>query len=213
MMINARKNEHKKQSRVLTIIAKIVRILSVPPLMVTMLAVVIELGKGDVFRSWQELAVFWICLALIPVLAYPLTVLFPALKKEGREGERNTAFVTSTVGYFLGLCCALISRNPHLIFVTGTYVCSVALLLVWNKLLKIRSSGHGCSVVGPFAFGIWYFGLPAVLPCVILYALILWASLYLKRHTLREFLGGSLICLIAMGISWLLCLASGVMPA
>ena len=43
MMINARKNEHKKQSRVLTIIAKIVRILSVPPLMVTMLAVVIEL--------------------------------------------------------------------------------------------------------------------------------------------------------------------------
>ena len=79
--------------------------------------------------------------------------------------------------------------------------------------MKIRSSGHGCSVVGPFAFGIWYFGLPAVLPCVILYALILWASLYLKRHTLREFLGGSLICLIAMGISWLLCLASGVMPA
>ena len=196
--------------RAASIIAKVIRILSVPPVMVTLLIAVILLGKREIFHSGWEIAVLWICLALIPALAYPIADLVPKLRRKGREGERNAAFITSAAGYLIGIVSAVLFKNPYLIFITGIYVCSVILLLMWNKLFKIRSSGHGCSVVGPLAISVWLFGLPAIPICLAIYAAILWASLYLKRHTLLEFLGGSLLCLISMLMSYLICLACGL---
>ena len=67
-------------------------------------------------------------------------------------------------------------------------------------------------MVGPLLFGSFCFGLPAFLLCAGLYGLILWASLYLKRHTPGEFLGGSAICLLSTGICAAVCLMTGLLP-
>lgn len=192
-------------------LAQIIRIVSVPPVMVALLAVLLYTADNGVFRNIGDVLAALICLALLPAAAYPLSLLFPRLKRQGREGQRNLAFITSCVGYAAGFTYALARGSGRLICLTGIYVISVILLALCNKVLHRRASGHGCSVVGPLVIAALCFGFPAFLLCTGLYFAILWASLYLKRHTLPEFLTGSLICLAAIGISAGLCSLAGIL--
>ena len=77
--------------------------------------------------------------------------------------------------------------------------------LLWNKVFRLRASGHGCSVTGPVLLAGWYLGLPGIVVSALCYVLIFWASVTAKRHKWDEFLGGSVLCFAACGISWLLC--------
>ena len=51
----------------------------------------------------------------------------------------------------------------------------------------------------------WYLGLAGIIAGALCYLLIFWASVTTRRHKPDEFLGGSVLCFAACGISWLLC--------
>lgn len=76
------------------------------------------------------------------------------------------------------------------------YFLSVLILTILNKVFKIRASGHACSCTFPYLVLIYYFGGYATVICLILYLAEFWASVYLKRHTRKEFLVGTVIAWI-----------------
>lgn len=68
---------------------------------------------------------------------------------------------------------------------------SVVALTILNKVCKVRASGHACSCTMPYLLFSYFFGLRAVPVCVALYLAEFWASVRLKRHTVKEFILGS----------------------
>lgn len=189
-------------------IAKFVRVLTVPPLMAAALILTMRLSPAGVIDSTSVALLSLLFLALVPILAYPIAAAIKPLRDKGREGQRNTAFVMSVLGYTgAGVYGALSGLSAQVLFIYGTYFFSVALLLVCNKLLKLRASGHACSVIGPMLLIIYFVGGWSVPICLAAYGASFWASLALKRHTLREYLLGTLCCILAGLMSWIIYLA------
>ena len=77
-MINLITKEH---------IAKIIRILSVPPIMVSIFILILDIHKNNIFRNSTEITIMIVLLGLVPALAYVLSGLVPKVKKQGREGQ------------------------------------------------------------------------------------------------------------------------------
>ena len=183
--------------------ARVIRILSIPPVMATGLVILLAF-KDHNFRDPAEVAMTILFLAVFPVLAYPLSAAIPGVRAKGREGQRNLAFLMTAIGYLLGMFYGIfISKNPSLIMLYGIYLLSVILLLIANKLLRLRASGHGCSVTGPLFFLGYFLGPAGLVAGLTLFGFILWASVVAKRHTVREFISGACICLLSIGIVFL----------
>ncbi len=181
-------------------IAHIIRVVSVPPVMVAILIVLLFTLRDDVFASTAEMVISLTCLSIVPMLAYPLSVIIPAFKRKGRDGQRSLAMYLSGVSYlavFIYGFAAGTGNNPKLVY-TG-YFMSVIILLVANKIFHVRASGHACSVSGPLVYTAYFLGIWGIVVGAFLWGVILWASLYMKRHTLTEFLLGTLTCLVSFG--------------
>lgn len=182
--------------------AKSIRVLSVPPVMVTVLLLLLNRWKPYFFRTRTEIfiSIFW--LGIVPVLAYPMQKILPHWKQKGREGQRKLAFFFSMAGYsaaFVWSLAAGVGKEIQLI--CSTYFLSVVLLIICNKGFHFRASGHACSVTGPLLLLVYFVGWKSILPCVAAAALIVWSSLVLKRHTCRELAGGAVACVIAFAVS------------
>lgn len=187
-------------------LAYLVRIVSVPPVMVTLLVLVLMAFADGFFSTKLEILAMLLFLAIIPLLAYPLFWAIPRVRRKGREGQRNLAFALTAAGYALGWFYGVfVSRNREQILVYTIYLISLLLLLLWNKVFKLRASGHACSVTGPTVLAGWYLGPAGIAAGAVCYLLIFWASVTAKRHKWDEFLGGSVLCFAACGLSWLLC--------
>ena len=79
-----------------------------------------------------------------------------------------------------------------------------------NKLLHRKASGHACGVAGPAALLI-YFGVPAWIPALLVLAAVWWASLVMRRHTLGQLAGGTVIPVAVMAVIRLVVgLAAGI---
>lgn len=195
----------EKKNNVALRIAKIVRVSSVPPFMVTILIILLYFLREGIFSSWIDAVVSIATLAVIPVLAYPLSWIIPMLREKGREGQRNLAFALNPVGYVLAFLYGLISgaTNDLMILYTA-YLMSVIVLLLFNKVFRFRASGHACAVTGPIVIISYYLGLWGLLGGTLLYGAIMWALLIMKRHTIKEFILGSVTSTAAFFISVLL---------
>ena len=184
--------------------AKAIRIVTIPPILVGILTVLLINIRPGLFRSPADIVLCLICLAIIPVLAYPLQPLLPSFRGKGREGQRRLAFILSFSGYAAGVIIGLISGvSAELQFIFNTYLVSVLILIIFNKLLHLRASGHACSITGALLFLIFFAGPAAVIPCIIIFILIIWSSLVLKRHTPLDLTLGSLVCAISFFINYL----------
>jgi hypothetical protein len=196
----------KKVSRAEDWIAKLVRILSVPPIMATVMVLLLRLTRPVLFKSPADLWLSLLFLAAVPVLAYPVSWLVPALRERGRDGQRTLAFVFAFIGYICGVLYALLfRRSSGLLMLFLIYFFSALVLTVFNKVLHIRASGHASSVTGPIGYLCaavvgWCYLLGALL-----FGFILWASVRIKRHTVPEFLIGSLSCVFSALLAWLIC--------
>ena len=84
-------------------IAMFIRVISIPPFMVTYLLAGLYLFREGVFANSGEFIAALLFLAVIPALAYPFAEVVPPLKKGGRPAQRKTAFVFSVIGYIGGL--------------------------------------------------------------------------------------------------------------
>ena len=186
-------------------VAHIVRIVSVPPVMVGILLLLLYTLREDVFASRWEFAASWGGLTVLPVLAYPVSAMIPALREKGREGRRSLAMYFSTVGYVAVFVYGLIAGvGTGLMHIYAGYLFSVVIILVGNKVFKVRISGHACSVSGPLVYSGYFLGLWGILVGIVCWIVILWASLVMKRHTFREFVFGTLTCLFSFAVGWLI---------
>ncbi len=181
-------------------LAHIIRIVTIPPVMVAGLLVLLFTLRGDVFANTPEMIVSMSCLAVLPVLAYPLSVIIPAVRRKGRDGQRSLAMYLSAVGYlavFIYGFAADVGDALKLVY-TG-YFLSVMIILLCNKVFHVRASGHACSVSGPLVYTAYFLGVWGIVVGAVLWGVILWASLIMKRHTLLEFILGTLTCLVSFG--------------
>ncbi len=185
--------------------AKIIRIISVPPVMITLLLVILNTTRPDIFRNNVEVLTSIILLGIVPVLAYPFQLLSSSLEDRGRIMQRKLAFIFSLIGYATALLWAiLVHTSKELLMICATYFISVVILTFFNKVLKKRASGHACSITGPLVFLIYLVDWKLIFPCLIIATLIFWSSLYLQRHTKTDLFYGVLSNLLAFALSFII---------
>jgi len=165
--------------------------------------------SDTVFTSWAELVLALVFLVIIPLAAYPLSYAVPALRKIGRKAQRYLALALSFVGYATAMIYGFLGQvESSLLLIFLTYFLSVLILLFFNLVLRKRASGHACGTMGPLAFLVYFIGPHGIPVCVLTAVLVVWSSLYLKRHTVSELIYGAasavLAFLIALAIMYLL---------
>lgn len=186
-------------------IAHAVRVISVPPVMVGILLTLLYTLRDTVITTAADMVVSLLGLTVLPILAYPVAYAIPAYRKKGREGQRSMAMYFSTVGYVAVFVYGLLTDvGVGLMHIYAGYLFSVVIILVSNKVFKVRVSGHACSVSGPLVFSGYFLGSWGIAVGAVCWVAILWASLVMKRHTVKEFLLGTLTCLVAFTAGWLI---------
>ena len=85
-----------------------------------------------------------------------------------------------------------------------TYFMSAVVLTIVNKVIKVRASGHACAWVGPLLFLMYFISFEVMLPCLLLIAVIVWASRTLNRHSLRELALGAATSVVSFAVSILI---------
>ncbi len=171
-----------------------IRKITVPPVFVTILLILVYCCHPDYFGSAWQLAVGLLCLAVLPLMAYPLQKYIPKFKGKGREGQRTLAMIFSFVGYLVGTVVAFACAAPfQLKIVYLEYLlCGIA-ILVFNKGLRMKASGHACGIVGPVLLLIYFKQYIAAVIGALLIVPVYISSIKTKRHTAKQLIGGTLI--------------------
>jgi hypothetical protein len=181
--------------------AKIIRVITVPPVMAGSLILILALCRKGMFRGAGDIVLAVLSLMIIPVLAYPLQNVIPGFKGKGRDGQRKLAFIFTLFGYLAGAVIGYLTHvTADLQFVLNAYLLSVLILIFFNKVLHIRASGHGCSVTGPLVLLIYFIGPVVILPCIMLACAVVWSSVLLKRHKPSDLAFGGLSVIISCAI-------------
>lgn len=173
--------------------AKVIRYITVAPVLAGITLILLYFFRTDIFESAAALLISLFFLTILPLLAYPLQRFIPPYKDRGRDGQRSLAMLFAVGGYILGSVYCLIARTGiGLWIIYLEYLLSGAVILILNKAFHLKASGHACGSAGPVALLV-YFGIPALLPGLLILALTFWASLITKRHTSWQFLGGTVV--------------------
>lgn len=190
-----------KSSPTGSVVDRLFRILTVAPFMAALALGVLYALKPGLFAESLHFILCLVFLTAMPLLAYPLQLLLPSFRSKGREGQRNLAMMMAVAGYLCGILSCLLLKAPSAVWIIYlTYLLSGLGILLFNKLLRIRASGHSCGVVGPVAL-LWSFlGLQALWGLLLLIPACL-SSLRMKRHTVPQLLWGGVISLAALFLS------------
>ncbi len=174
-------------------IEKWVRILTVPPLMALAALSILLAVRPAIFDGVGNYLAAVFFLTVLPLLAYPLQPILPHYKDQGRAGQRKLAMLMAVAGYVAGAVMGIVCVVPKgLMQIYLIYLISGVLTLLFNKVFKIKASGHACGIAGPVAYLVYFVGWPALAGCIVL-AMAYWASLRMGRHTWPELLLGSAI--------------------
>ena len=176
--------------------AKIIRIITIPPIEALVMLLILYRLKQEEFGNLGNLLMAVLFLTVIPICSYPI-----ASRKRGeqdmRNNQRNMAFIFNFLSYLaamlIGYC---VGCTRMLQWILNGYFLAVLILTIVNKVFKIRASGHACSCTFPYLILSYYFGGYVTVICLILYLAEFWASVELKRHTTKEFLGGTIVAWI-----------------
>ena len=183
--------------RMKKIFAKFVRILTAPPIFAALLCVFLYLLLPGSFASPVHFALALGFLTALPLLAYPISALIPALRRKGRDGQRDLAVVFSVIGYVGGILFALLFDGaPTELVLFGTYVLSGVAIGI-GTLAGFKISGHTCGCSGPLAM-LATFVSPWFLAGYLLLPFIFWSSRCLGRHSAAQLLTGAALPVLAM---------------
>ncbi len=184
--------------------AWVVRYLTIPPLMALALLTYIQLTRPEFLGGSLIYWLFVVFLVVFPVSSYALHLLIPCLRRRGRECQRDLAIYMSVAGYVGCVVTAFWAKAPFpAMTIALTYFFSGLLIFVFNKLFRVRASGHACGVSGPVGAALVLLGSRIFFILVIL-VLVYWASLYTKRHTWPQLLWGTAIPWLALSIAYAL---------
>ena len=145
--------------KVIDLIAKTVRVVTVPALTSGCAMTLLWLSDTVIYRSVLDYLMVLLGLTMVPLLSYGFTAAVPKLREQGRETQRKYAMYFSAVGYLAAFGYGLFAHatGPYRV-ITGTYVISIVLLLVLNKGLRFKASGHACSTAGPLVAMSYFLG-------------------------------------------------------
>ncbi|MEG1500043.1 MAG: hypothetical protein RR400_03155, partial [Clostridia bacterium] len=94
--------------------SKIIRMITVSPVMATIMLFVVNFSLPGSFKNITHFIVILLCLVVFPVLAYPVSFMIPKIKAMGRNGQRGLAIAFSIVGYVFGGIFAIATSAPSL---------------------------------------------------------------------------------------------------
>lgn len=177
------------------------RILTVAPIIAIITFSILHFVSPEITSSTLNYILAIVFIAILPLMAYPIQPIVPYFKDRGRDGQRWLAICMSIFGYIGGIIFAFALNMPdkmQALFLT--YFISGVLIFVFNKVFKIKASGHACGVAGPIAFLVYIYGPIALLGLPLL-ALVFWSSLGMGRHKTGELVVGSVIPIAAMLVS------------
>lgn len=182
-------------------LAKVLRVVTLPPMMALLSFTIIYLVKPNIFGSWVHYFLSLVFLVIFPLLAYPLQLFLPPFKNQGRKGQRNLAILMSILGYVFSVGYSFIFHVPlELKELLLSYLISGALVGLISKASNVKASGHACGVAGPIVYLIYFLGWWYVFG-VFLLLVVCWASIKTKRHNRKEFLFGSMIPLLGFSLA------------
>ena len=173
-----------------SLVAKIVRIITIPPFMILVLLIVLYFSEKESFAGRYDMIIAVIGLVLIPLAAYPVHRIIPVLFNGGRKKQRKLAFIFSIIGY---VCCFIYSLRfgtAAIREIFYTYFFTVILLALLNKVFHVRASGHAASSISPVVFSTAYLTPTVTFLFGVLFAASVWASIYLKRHKWQDIMAG-----------------------
>ena len=180
---------------------KIIRVITVTPVVTIGMLLTLFVLRPKIFPNMFYLVLTFFFLSVMTLIAYPLQKILPGWKEKGRDGQRMFALYLGTVGYLLGFMVNLIIPSTKgLDVIYGIYALSVVILFVFNKLIKIKASGHigGLTcIMLLFVYFVLY--IPAFIVGLIMVPVIV-SSIRMKRHTPKEFLCGAICAVVAMGV-------------
>ncbi len=180
-------------------ISKVIRVATIPPVFASILVSLLYFtGDGLILNAFHYvMALFF--LAILPVSAYPLSMLFENGTERGTQ--RKLAIIFSVLGYVAGTVFALATSAPEGELVLYlTYLFSGVLTAFFSFVLKFKASGHTCGVAGPIAMLVYRLG-PQYMLLTFALAAVFVTSINLKRHTLSQLISGSIVPVVAMFIS------------
>ncbi len=181
-------------------IAKAIRVITVPPVMAIAAFSIFLLSEGFYSGLWEYFAAVGF-IALLPMLAYPLQGVLPPFKNCGREGQRSLAMILSCLGYILGVITALaFGAEKTTLTVFLAYLFSGSSLFVINKAFRFKASGHACGITGPAACLAYFIGSFALVAALLVFALAMWSSVYMKRHSVSQFVVGAAIPVVWLAV-------------
>lgn len=190
-----------KKHNIIEKIAKVIRIVTVAPIMAAALIALLSWQFPGFFRDPFDIITSILFLVVFPLLAYPLQPFISQYRDKGREGQRNLAIVFALIGYVLAVIFALFKHPSSGVWIIYlTYLISALFIALFNKVIGLKASGHACGVAGPVWALIWFLGAKAMFGLIIL-AAVYWASLKIKRHKMTELLAGTLIPALSLAIS------------
>lgn len=191
----------EKFARFMKIAAMVVRYVTVPPIMAAALILTVYFSNAAYIGGAKDLFAALGFLCVMPLLSYPVHAFVPALKKRGRKCQRNLAIVFSVFGYACGLVHAFaFHAAAQLSALYLTYAISGAIIAICSFVFKFKASGHASGVAGPVAaltlmISPYYaFGIIVLVACAI-------SSVYVKRHTVVEFIAGAAFTVAALVFS------------
>lgn len=177
--------------------AKAIRVITTAPIFAALLCTLLYVLVPNSFASSLHFVLALGYLSVLPVLAYPISAVIPALRRKGRDGQRNLAIALSIVGYLGGFLTGLLfGGTPTECVLFGTYLCSGTLLALCT-LLHFKASGHACGCSGPNAM-LSLFISPWFMLGYLLLTPIYWSSKKLGRHSIPQLLVGTAIPVLAL---------------
>ncbi len=182
-----------KKSGAGRLLALLARVFTAPPVVV-LASFTLIYARTNLFASLWHYLLLVGCLGLLPALAYPISLLVPALRRRGRDAQRPLALALSVAGYLLGALVVFLSPSVFTNFervVVCAYLFSGVVIAVSSKL-GFKCSGHAAGVAGPAFLLTLALGAPGALGFLPL-ALVIWSSLRLRRHTLPQLFVGALL--------------------
>ncbi len=141
-----------------------------------------------------------IFIGIIPLFAWAYLLFH----KGDYKGERKVSFLIDAVSYPIGFLILLL-RNIHSFYtaLVLSYLLNVIFLIVINKLLKYKASGHAAGVAGPgtaltIVFG-WWGAISFLLLMPVFYA-----KITLREHTFMQLTVGALLSTVLTYLSFVI---------
>ena len=172
---------YERQDTMKEKIAKLIRIITIPPVEALVMLLILYGLKCEEFGTLDNLFLAILFLTIIPIASYPIAAM-KKNKEDSRNNQRKMAFIFNFVSYLaamvIGYC---VGCNIMLQWIFNAYFLSVLVLTIINKGLKIKASGHACSCTLPYLILTYYFSGYVTLICLLLYLAEFWASVELKK--------------------------------